>query len=109
LVAKNCDTKPAIAEAQPVANHGDGGGPHAHLLLGWTGQPVQVFAQSDLAADPRHNPQLIQPLDAHASHDAPFHSQGLMLTDIPKTCPSLLRNVGHSIDYMTATQQRQIV
>src|SRR5262245_38456778 len=58
---------------------------------------IQVLRQSDLAADARHDPQMIHSLDAHTQHDAPFRSVRPMLPEKPKTLFYLLRNVKHVV------------
>src|SRR5262249_31197787 len=63
-----------VAEPQPIEDHGHGCRTHAHLLLGRPGQRIQVLRQPDLAADSRHDAQMIQSLDAHTPHDAPSRS-----------------------------------
>jgi hypothetical protein len=59
--------QPAIAEAESIEDHGHRRGAHAHLLLRGPGHRIQVRRQPDLLADAGDDPQMIQPLDAHAA------------------------------------------
>jgi hypothetical protein len=54
-----------------LQDHGHCGCPDAHVLLARSGNGIQIRRQPDLLADPRHNPQMIQSLDAHPRNDAP--------------------------------------
>jgi hypothetical protein len=83
-----------VAEPAPVEDHRHRGGAHTDLLLTRSRQRIQVLRQPDLAADARHNAQMVQSLDTHAPHDAPFRSLGLMLPEMPKRPHLPLRNVG---------------
>jgi hypothetical protein len=65
---------------------------HTHLLLMRSGQGIQVLRQPDLAANPRHDAQTV---DAHALHNVPLRSVGLMLAEIAKTHRQRLRSMGY--------------
>ena len=56
--------QPAIAKAKAVQDHGHRGGAHTHLLLGRSGQRIQIVGQANLPADARHDAQMIQPVVA---------------------------------------------
>jgi hypothetical protein len=87
--------QPAITEPQAVQDHGHGRRPDTHLPLAWSSHRIQVVCQPDLAADARDDPQMIQPFDAHARHDAPpLLPLGLMLLEMAKSHHHVLRNVG---------------
>lgn len=55
--------QPVFAKAEPVQNHRHCRGAHTHLLLAGTCQPIEILRQSDLAANARHDAQMIQTLD----------------------------------------------
>ena len=54
--------QPAIAEAEPVEDHGHRRRSHAHLLLVRSRPRIQIRRQPDLLAHARHDAQMIQPL-----------------------------------------------
>ncbi len=85
--------QPAITEPQPIQDHRHRRRAHAHLLLARFRQRIQILCQPDLAADARHDAQMIQSLDAHVSHDAPDLC-GAHATRNGKRHHRPLRNVG---------------